>query len=321
MRIALVVMILNEEEHLPTFLASLGRQTRPPDRAVLLDDGSTDGSAEIAAQFSRDHPWAQLVRRAARGPERDRLVSASVWASFQSAADDLRAEADFDVVAKVDGDLRLTPHLLEEIEARFATDPELGLTGPYLAEVDATGARHRLPWRPEHVGGAVKFYRRACYEDVFPLPALLNFDMVDEVKARSRGWRTASFEAVDGDPIHLRPHGTYDGALRGFRRWGRAEYVSGTHPLSVLYVGVQRLRARPRVLGGLNYLGGWIGAAVRGVPRYEPDLRALRRREQLDLMRSRLATLTTRRTPPERLGPPGAPAAPSTARSRARGPR
>jgi biofilm PGA synthesis N-glycosyltransferase PgaC len=304
MRLALVVMILNEEEHLPTFLDSLAAQTRLPDRAVLVDDGSTDRSADVAADFARRHEWAKVVRRPARPPERDRLASASVWASFQSAVETLSADYEFDVVAKVDADLRLTPRLLEEVEARFVADPALGLTGPYLSEVDAGGARQRLRWRPEHVGGATKFYRRECYADVFPLASLLNFDMVDEVKARSRGWRTASFEAVDGDPIHLRPHGTYDGALRGFRRWGRAEYVSGSHPLSVLYVGLQRLRAHPPVLGSLNYFGAWAAAAARRVPRFDAEVRALRRREQSHRMRERLSEVTRPWKRGEPLAPP-----------------
>ena len=50
--------------------------------------------------------------------------------------------------------------------------------------------------------------------------------------------------------------------LRGFRRWGRGDYVSGSHPLLVLFVGFQRLRAHPPVLGSLNYFAGYIGAAL-----------------------------------------------------------
>lgn len=286
-RFLLAAVFLNEERHLPEFLASLAAQTVVPDRVLLVDDGSTDGSAGIAAAFAADHPWASVLQRPPRAAERDRLVSASVWTSFQWAVEAAGA-GSWDVVAKLDADLRLTPLVLEDVRDRFEAEPRLGLTGPYLSEANPKGEVTRLRWRPEHVGGATKFYRRACFDQVYPMPPLLNLDMMDEVKARRAGWVTASFEATGGDPIHLRPHGSYDGALRGFRRWGRGDYVSGAHPLLVVYVGLQRMGQRPYVLGSLNYFGGWLLAALRRAPRFDPELRALRRREQLDRVRARL---------------------------------
>ena len=286
MTLAVVVPFLNEERCLPAFLESLAAQTTPPETIVLVDDGSTDASAQIAGEFARRHPGARLLRRPARAHERDRLVTGSVWSSFQEAVASL--EHEHEIVAKLDADLVLPPGLLAEIAAAFAVDPRLGLTGPYLSERVADGTLQRIRWRPEHVAGAAKFYRRRCYDDVHPLPPLLNLDMVDEVKARSRGWRTASFEAAEGDPLHMRAEATHDGVLRGARRRGAAEYVSGGHPLLVLYVGLQRLGRPPRILGTLHYFAGWLLAAARRMPRFDAELRELRRREQLQRVRERI---------------------------------
>src|SRR5690606_12856096 len=41
-----VIPARNEADRLPKLLASLARQTRPPDRVVVVDDGSDDGTAE-----------------------------------------------------------------------------------------------------------------------------------------------------------------------------------------------------------------------------------------------------------------------------------
>lgn len=296
MSMAVVVVFLNEDRYLPALLDSLAAQTLAPECIVLLDDGSTDRSAQIAGEFARRNPAARLMRRAARPPERDRLASGSVWTSFQEAVASL--DQDHDIVAKLDADLQLTPGLLAEVAAAFAADPRLGLTGPYLSERAADGTLQRIRWRPEHVAGATKFYRRRCYDDVYPLPGLLNLDMVDEAKARSRGWRTASFESAGGDPLHLRPEATHDGVLRGLRRRGAAEYVSGGHPLLVLYMGLQRLGRPPRVVGTLHYYGGWLLAAARRMPRFDAQLREVRRREQLLRVRERVAdTLARRRRP------------------------
>jgi glycosyltransferase involved in cell wall biosynthesis len=291
MKIALVVVFLNEECFLDVLLDSVAVQTHRPDRLLLVDDGSSDRSREIAARFAQAHSYARLLQRPRRPAERDRLASASVWVGFQEAVE--RLEQSYDVVAKLDADLRLPPHLLEEIERRFEEDGSLGITGPRLSEERPGGHLQRIRARPEHAPGAAKFYRRACYEEVFPLPPLLNLDIMDEVKARGRGWRTAGFAAAGGDPLHLRPMGSVDGSLRAFRRWGVGDYVSGSHPAFVIFIALQRLRQRPRMVGAANYLAGWMAAAVRRVPRFERELRRLRRREQLQRFNTRLRAAFT----------------------------
>ncbi len=46
--LTVVIPALNEAERLPVLLDALGRQTRPADRVVVADAGSTDGTREIA---------------------------------------------------------------------------------------------------------------------------------------------------------------------------------------------------------------------------------------------------------------------------------
>ena len=286
MKIAVIVVFHDEERYLGTLLESMAAQQRQPDRLVLVDDGSTDRSALLADEFASANRYATVLRRPPRARTKDRLVSASVWVSFAWAVDQLHES--YDVVAKLDADLRLPTRLLLDIEDRFGAEPDLGLTGPYLSELQPDGTMRRLRSRPEHVNGATKFYRYSCYAQVYPLPPLLNLDIVDELKARACGWRTMSFDASGGDPVHLRPMGTRDGVLRGFRRWGTGDYVSGSHPLLVVFVGLQRLRDPPVGLGALNYFLGWVLGALRRTPRFPKELRVLRRQEQLRRVRERL---------------------------------
>lgn len=51
-RVAVIVPARNEADRLPLLLASLARQTRPPARVVVVDDGSDDGTAEVAQRFA-----------------------------------------------------------------------------------------------------------------------------------------------------------------------------------------------------------------------------------------------------------------------------
>jgi hypothetical protein len=130
------------------------------------------------------------------------------------------------------------------------------------------------------VRGATKFYRRACYEEIQPIPARLGWDMVDEVKARRAGWRTESFALAGGDTLHLRPTGQHDGRLRAYRRWGECAWAYGAHPGFVLLGAIKRLAWRPYGIGGLLYATGYASAAARRVERVDRDLRAFVRREE-----------------------------------------
>jgi biofilm PGA synthesis N-glycosyltransferase PgaC len=271
LRIAIVVPFLDEERYLPGLLASLAAQVRPADVVALVDDGSSDGSHELARAFADAHPGAVVLKRPPRVLGRDRLAGGAAVRAFEWAVGVIGE--DWDVVAKVDADLRLNPRLLQALERELLADPSLGMAGTYLSAPAEDGRMERQRCRPEHVEGETKFYRRACWEQIAPLPAMLGWDTIDEVRARLCGWRTASIEVPGGDSLHMREMGGHDGVLRGFRRWGACAWVYGEHPLHVLAVGVQRLGDRPRVLGGASYVAGWALAALRRMPRAEREVR------------------------------------------------
>jgi biofilm PGA synthesis N-glycosyltransferase PgaC len=282
--IVLVACFLNEEEHLSELLVSLAGQTRRPDSLLLVDDGSTDDSPRLATRFASANPWATVLRRPRRPAERDRLASAAELHAFQWAVGQVSDE--WDVIAKLDADIRFNPRLLETIERRFLADAGLGIAGSHLSVVGADGALVREHCPPDHVRGATKFYRRGCYEAVAPLPGILGWDTIDEITARMHGWRTATFATPGGDSLHLRPTATRDGALRGYRRVGECAWGYGAHPLHVTLGTLARLARRPRLLGGLNYAIGWAAAGLRHAARASAQVRAFGRREQLRRMLS-----------------------------------
>jgi glycosyltransferase involved in cell wall biosynthesis len=283
----LVACFLNEQEHLPELLTSIAAQTRLPDELLLVDDGSTDASVRIAADFAAAHPWARVLERPSRPPERDRLATAAELHAFQWGV--RQSTLDWDVVAKIDADIRFNSRVIETLERRLCEDANLGLAGTYLSVLGADGESVRESCPPGHVRGATKFYRRRCYEEIDPVPQILGWDSIDEIAARMHGWRTASFTTPGGDSLHLRPTATRDGTLRGYRRIGACAWGYGAHPVHVALGAVSRARRRPHILGGVSYVLGWAGAGLRRAPRAPEPVRAFGRREQLQRARAALA--------------------------------
>lgn len=281
----LICCFLDEAAHLPQLLGSIRDQQRPPDRLLLVDDGSSDASPQIAERFAAEHDFAAVLHRPRRARDRDRLARAPELRAFHWAL--CQVDEGFDLIGKIDADLRLTPRTLAHLEQCFAEDPQLGLAGPYLGEIAADGVQRRDEAPPHHVRGALKLYRRSCLEAIEPIPEILGWDTIDEITARMHGWRTRSEAIPDGDPLHLRPTGAQDGTVRAFRRWGACAWGFGAHPLHILGGAVRRIPERPRGLGAASYLAGWALAALQHSERAEADVRAFGRREQLQRMRPR----------------------------------
>jgi biofilm PGA synthesis N-glycosyltransferase PgaC len=277
MRLAVVTSFLNEQPYLDTFLQSISSQERVPDRFLLVDDGSSDRSGEIAANWVARHDYARLLSRPRRPPERDRLARAAELSAFCWGVEQL--DLPWDVVAKLDADLQLTPDCFAEMERMLEADPKLGVVGPYLSVAGDDGKPVREPCPPDHVRGPTKFYRRECFTDVFPVPVRLGWDTSDEVVARMHGWRTASRALPGGDPIHLRPTSAHDGYGRGQRRAGTAAWAYGAGAGWALLSAVRRSARSGRPLAGPNYLLGWSIAAMRRDPRADRAQRAFVRAE------------------------------------------
>jgi glycosyltransferase involved in cell wall biosynthesis len=286
MRLAVVVSFLNEASYLPRLLDSIADQTDPPDELVLVDDGSTDDSYKLAQAFAAQHSYARALPRPARPAVRDRLVQAPELQAFTWGVEQLTQP--FDVVAKLDGDLTLAQSLFADVRAAFAADPELGISGSILNvhRPEGVQAEHNPSY---HVRGPNKFYRRACFEQISPLPAFLGWDTIDEIRARRMGWATRPLTPATGYTVHLRPTGSHDGRLRAYRRWGRCAWGYGAHPLMILMGTARRAKHRPYGLAAAHYLAGWVSAAVHRYPRAEPETVAWCRAEELQATRRRIA--------------------------------
>jgi len=121
--ITAIVCAYNESRFLAPCLHSLLAQTRPPDELIVVDNASTDGTAEVAAAVAGVH----VVPEPARG-----LVLARETG---------RREATGDVLAYVDADCRVPLQWLERVERRFVHNPAaVAVTGPYrFYDWDRTG--------------------------------------------------------------------------------------------------------------------------------------------------------------------------------------
>jgi poly-beta-1,6-N-acetyl-D-glucosamine synthase len=198
---------------------------------------------------------------------RDRLAAAAEALAFNEALATVEWR-EFGHLGKLDGDIELPREWFERLLNEFRDEPALGIAGGMLAERSPRGWR-RLAIPAYHVHGAVKLYRRECFEAVGGIPARLGWDTIDETYARMHGWRTHSFS--DLVARHHRHWGSADGRLRGRARHGECAYIVRYGLAWALLRSLKVASAPPLGLSGAAFLYGYVRAAIHAAPRVEDE--------------------------------------------------
>lgn len=103
--ISVIIPVYNDADFLRTCLAALATQTRPADEVIVVDNASTDASAEVARNAG-----VRIVFEPQRG------ILPATTAGFDAATSDILARLDADSVPSATW--------LEEIERVFEMRPE-----------------------------------------------------------------------------------------------------------------------------------------------------------------------------------------------------
>jgi GT2 family glycosyltransferase len=143
-RVAVVIVNLSAGALLERALEALARQTVPPARTIVVDNGSSDGSVEgLEERF----PGVEVIRK-------------GVNAGFAAANNEgIRAAADCEWVALLNPDAFPEPEWLEALLDATRRRPEFAFLGSRLLsadapeEVDGAGDAYHvsgMAWRREH---------------------------------------------------------------------------------------------------------------------------------------------------------------------------
>jgi glycosyltransferase involved in cell wall biosynthesis len=287
MKYVLITPAHNEEAFIEKTLASMIGQTMLPERWVIVDDGSTDRTAEIVESYAKRYPWVELIRR----PRRlDRSFAGKVHA-FNAGLERVQGSLKFEVIGNLDADLSFDADYLEFLIGKFAEDPRLGVAGtPFTEDGGYDTARDSFEGE-NHVAGGCQLFRRQCFADVggyIPNPAG-GIDWIAVTTARMKGWRTRSFPQKRFH--HYRTLGTAgkSGVAASFS-YGEKDYCLGGSPVWQLFRVAYRATKRP--IDGLALLSGYCWAAIKRMERpVSAELMRFHRGEQLKKLSAILRAL------------------------------
>ena len=137
MKYVLITPARNEETFIAETLDSVVAQTVLPERWVIIDDGSTDQTAEIVERYAKRYPWIELVRRV---QDPDRSFASKAYAVSLGFERVIRFQ--FEIVGNLDADVSFEADYMEFLMPKFSEDEPCG---PYRMW-NATPAPRATNW-------------------------------------------------------------------------------------------------------------------------------------------------------------------------------
>lgn len=278
----LVTPSRNEEAYLGKTIESVIQQTVHPVKWVIVNDGSTDSTGEIAERYAAEHNWIEVVNRPAR---KERNFAAKVHA-FNAGQERLR-DIYYEVIGNLDADVLLDKAHFEFLLGKFRDDPRLGVAGTVFREDGGYNSETDSLEGQLHVSGQCQLFRRQCFADIggYFANKAGGIDWIAVTTARMKGWKTRSFR--EKSFFHYRHLGTAErSAFAAAFSYGEKDYYLGGHPVWELFRVVYRTVKPPYVVEGIALgLGyGW-AALTRQKRPISKELIKFHRREQMRKLR------------------------------------
>jgi glycosyltransferase involved in cell wall biosynthesis len=274
----LITPARNEQTNIEKTIRSMIAQTLPPAKWVIVDDGSSDSTADIVGKYLDSYGWIELIQLP---KHRQRSFAGKVYA-FNAGLERVK-DCEYAIVGNLDADLSFDEHYCKFLVTKFEEDPELGVAGTIFEENDGYSSATDSFEGQNHVAGGCQVFRRECFAEIggYVPNKAGGIDWIAVTTARMMGWKTRSFR--EKAFFHHRSLGTAErGFLASTFSYGEKDYYLGGHPLWELCRVGYRMLKKPYLLDGSALCLGYLWALARRLDRPVSDeLMRFHRREQM----------------------------------------
>ena len=253
-RYVLITAARNEQAFLRYPIESVLSQSILPERWVIVDDGSVDGTYEILSDYATQYDFIQVIRRTTTG---ENLGFASKVFALKSAYELVR-DMGYQYIGNLDADVSFAPDYYEKILSILEANRQLGIAGGFIFEDDQGVFKGRRTNSVRSVAGAIQMFRRECYEQIGGLtPTRMGGeDWIAETTARMHGWEVEAYP--DCRVFHHKSSTKSRGLWRERFREGLMDQAFGSHPVFEIMKCARRVAQRPFLLGASWRFAGFI---------------------------------------------------------------
>lgn len=221
MKFLIIIPAHNEEKNILPCLESLKNQTFQDFKCVIVNDGSTDKTQEIAENFINSVTLSgveALSFKVLNLEKSEHQPGAKVVRTFNKGLETENLE-EYDVVCKFDADIIFPADYLEKVNEVYEKNPKAGMVSglvyirssviPRNEESHSDFLNKNKEWTFEnlssknHVRGPIKSYRKELFLKMNGLRAVLGWDNIDVMLCKMHGFETVTLQELWVK--HLRP--------------------------------------------------------------------------------------------------------------------
>jgi glycosyltransferase involved in cell wall biosynthesis len=254
----IVIPAHNEEAFITLTMQSLLSQTLLPKKIVIVNDNSTDKTAEIVLDYAKENPFITLVNKTSSAIH---LPGSKVIQAFHKGFETL--DENYDVIVKLDADLILPDNYFERISSIFEKDPKVGMAGGFaFIEKNGDWILENLTDK-DHIRGAFKAYRKELFLQMGNLKPAMGWDTVDELLAKFYGWKVVTDASLKVK--HLKPTGANYNKTARYKQ-GEAFYTLGYGLLITTIASAKLALMKKKPLLFFDYIQGFLKAKKANTP-------------------------------------------------------
>lgn len=237
MNFTIIIPAYNEEAHIAKTLQSLAEQTLLPKEVIIVNDNSTDTTQQIINTFSERFDFIKSIKTSASASHEPGSKVVNAFKKGLKITED-----QYDVICKFDADLIFPKNYLETLSNIFSKNKNCGMAGGFCYVQKNDGWVLENLTNKDHIRGALKAYRKECFQQIDGLKSTMGWDTVDELLARYNGWQILTEETLHVK--HLKPTGkTYTKAAK--LKQGEAFYKL-RYGLSLTLIATAKLAFRKK---------------------------------------------------------------------------
>lgn len=252
MKFIIIIPAKNEEDNIQRTLESIITQKKKPELCLVVDDASTDSTAQIVNKIGRQYPFIECHTK--NGEDQSYKLGGKIVKSFLWGKELIdQRNIVYDFIIKMDADIQFDPDFLENIEKRLKNNkPGIASGTPY----QIIGEKKRYITSPIwHTNGDFKIYNKKCLNEMNGLTPNLGWDCADNIAAMENGWKTIAYR--DLFYKQQRPIGKYS-ILEGRIRQGRGAYVL-RYSLGYIWLKLMHdMLKKPFIIGAIYQLYGYL---------------------------------------------------------------
>ncbi|PKG49698.1 glycosyltransferase [Olleya sp. 1-3] len=200
MNFSIIIPAHNEESSIGLTLQSLADQTLLPKQIVVVNDNSTDNTRSIVEDFQKHHDYITLVNVTSSNKH---LPGTKIINAFYKGYEVLNT--NYDVLCKFDADLIFPLNYLETLALHFNKSKTIGMVAGYCYIQKNNDWVLESITGKDHIRGALKAYRKDCFEAIGQLKRAMGWDTIDELLAKYNNYDIVLDETLHVK--HLKPTG------------------------------------------------------------------------------------------------------------------